>query len=175
MTTVGHILMGTAIGVLCLPERKSSRWKAAYFFVFALLANIPDLPFPNWGHDRYYLSHSLLVNLLLSLAVVFLLSWRRDIRSQLSGKILVAGVAAWLSHLLLDSLYGNSVGVAIFWPFSDAYLSLPIPWFHVVNPRMTTALLQEFAVEFACYFLLVLLAAGLRRIGREQVVAQKPG
>ena len=164
MTTVGHILMGTAIGVLCLPEHKSARWKAAYFAAFALLPNIPDLPFPNWGHYRYDLSHSLLVNLILSLAAAFLL-WRKKVIVP-GGKILFAGAAAWLSHLLLDSLYGDGPGVAIFWPFSDAYLHLPIPWFAVVRtaPQLTTELFREFAMEFASYFPLVVLAAGLRRI-----------
>ncbi len=173
MTTVGHVLMGTAIGVLCLPEQESARWKAAYFAAFALLPNIPDLPFPGWGHDRYDLSHSLLVNLILSLAAAFLL-WRKEVILS-SGKILFAGTAAWLSHLLLDSLYADGPGVAIFWPFSDAHLHLPIPWFAVVwtAPQLTTELFREFAMEFASYLPLVALAAGLRRIRLARRAAQE--
>jgi len=173
MTTVGHVLMGTAIGVLCLPLQKSTPWKAAYFAAFALLPNIPDLPFPGWGHDRYDLSHSLFVNLILGLAAAFLL-WRQKVIPP-GGKILLAGAAAWLSHLLLDALYGDGPGVAIFRPFSDAYLHLPIPWFAVVwtAPQLTTELFREFAMEFASYVPLVVLAAGLRRIRLARRVSQE--
>ena len=174
MTTMGHVLMGTAIGVLCLPEGRSSRWKAIYFAFFALLPNIPDLPFPHWGHDRYDVSHSLFVNLFLSISAVILLSWARDMRGSFGVKVLAGGTVAWLSHLLLDSFYGDGPGVAIFWPFSDAYLHLPIPWFAVVwtAPRLTPELFQELAVEFVSYFPLVVLAIGLRRIGRSRFVAE---
>ena len=165
MTTVGHALAGIAIGVLCLPERKSTRWKAAYFAVFALLPNIPDLPFPYWGHGSYELSHSLFVNLLAILGIAAVLAWRREIGSRLDGKILAGGGVAWLSHLLLDSLYRDGRGVAILWPLSDASLHLPIPWFSVVQipPPVTGVLLREFAVEFLSYSPLVLLAFALRR------------
>jgi hypothetical protein len=66
--------------------------------------------------------------------------------------------------MLLDSLYSD-MGVAIFWPFSDARSHLPIPWFSTVPipPPVTRALLRELAVEFLSYSPLVLLAFGLRR------------
>jgi hypothetical protein len=64
MTPVGHILTGTAIAVLCLPARASTPHKLVHFAAFMGLANLPDLPFEIWGHQRYDLSHSLLVNLL---------------------------------------------------------------------------------------------------------------
>lgn len=165
MTTVGHTLAGIAIGMLCLPERKSTRWSAAYFAVFALLPNIPDLPLPYWGHARYELSHSLFVNLLAILGIATLLAWRRDMRSRFDRKILAGGGVAWFGHLLLDSLYRDGKGVAIFWPFSDASLHLPVPWFSTapMPPPFTEALLREFAVEFVSYSPLVLLAFGLRR------------
>jgi membrane-bound metal-dependent hydrolase YbcI (DUF457 family) len=164
MTTVGHTLAGIAIGVLCLPERKSACWKALYFVVFALLPNIPDLPLPWWGHERYEHSHSLLVNLLAILGMIAVLAWRTDMHGRFDGKILAGGGVAWLSHLLLDSLYRDGKGVPILWPFSDAKLHLPIPWFSVVPvlPPVTEALLRELAVEFLSYSPLVLLAFGLR-------------
>lgn len=165
MTTVGHTLAGIAVGVLCLPEQKSTRWKAVYFAVFALLPNIPDLPLPYWGHARYELSHSLFVNLLAILGIAALIAWRRDMRSRFGGTMLAGGAVAWFSHLLLDSLYRDGGGVAIFWPFSDARLHLPVPWFSVVPvpPPVTGALLRELAAEFLSYFPLVLLAFALRR------------
>ena len=166
MTTVGHALAGIAIGALCLPERKSTRWKAAYFAVFALLPNIPDLPLPYWGHGRYELSHSLFVNLFAVLGIAAMLAWRREMRGRIDGKILAGGGVAWLSHLLLDSLYRDGRGITIFWPFSDASLHLPIPWFSVVQipPPVTWVLLRELAVEFLSYSPWVLLAFVLRRV-----------
>jgi membrane-bound metal-dependent hydrolase YbcI (DUF457 family) len=173
MTTVGHTLMGMAIGILCLPQQTPARWKAGYFAAFVVLPNIPDLPFPHWGHDRYDISHSLFVNLLLCLMVVTLLGWHPNIRRAIGGgKVLDGGAAAWLSHLVLDSLYNHGRGVAIFWPLSDAHLALPIPWFSVVPfPPLGLALLQECAIEFASYFPLVLLAYSLRRSGLFQRAA----
>jgi inner membrane protein len=157
--------MGTAIGLFCMPQRASARWKVGYFAAFLVLPNIPDLPFAHWGHNRYDISHSLLLNLFLCLMVVALLGWHPNSRHFIGdGKVLCAGVVAWLSHVVLDSLYNHGRGVAIFWPLSHARLALPIPWFSVAPfPPLSVALLQECAVEFTSYLPLVLLAYRLRR------------
>jgi membrane-bound metal-dependent hydrolase YbcI (DUF457 family) len=173
MTSVGHSLMGIAIGIFCVPQWTSARWKVGYFAAFVVLPNIPDLPFPHWGHDRYDISHSLFVNLLLCLIIVALLGWHPKIRHSIGdGKVLSGGVAAWLSHLVLDSFYNHGRGVPIFWPLSDAHLALPIPWFSVAPfPPLSLALLQECAIEFASYLPLALLAYSLRRSGLFQRAA----
>ena len=108
MTQVGHTLMGTALGILSLPAHRSPRWKVGYFAIFALLANLPDLPLPYWGHGRYDISHSLFVNLLLSVLAVALCSWQPGVHQLMGGRaVLVAGTLAWLSHLLLDAFYDH--------------------------------------------------------------------
>lgn len=157
--------MGTAIGLFCLPQGASARWKVGYFVAFLVLPNIPDLPYAHWGHQRYDISHSLFVNLLLCLIMVVLLRWHQNIRHFIGGgKVLGAAVAAWVSHVVLDSLYNHGHGVAIFWPLSDARLALPVPWFAVAPfPPFNLALLQECAIEFVSYMPLVLLAYCLRR------------
>jgi LexA-binding, inner membrane-associated putative hydrolase len=167
MTSLGHSLLGITIGICCVPRRTSARWKVGYFAAFVVLSNIPDLPFPHWGHERYDISHNLFVNLLLCLIMVALLGWHPNIRHFIGGgKILGGGVAAWLSHLVLDSFYNHGRGVAIFWPLSDAHLALPIPWFSVVPfPPLSLALLRECAIECASYLPLVALAYILRRSG----------
>jgi membrane-bound metal-dependent hydrolase YbcI (DUF457 family) len=168
MTQVGHTLMGTALGILSLPPHASPGRKVGYLAAFALLANLPDLPLPYWGHDRYDVSHSLFVNLLLSLLAVALCAWQPGIRQRVGGPaVLVTGVLAWLSHLLLDAFYNHGHGVAIFWPFSPASLALPIPWFSVVPsiPPITTAHLREYGAEFASYFPLTVGVYVLRRMG----------
>jgi membrane-bound metal-dependent hydrolase YbcI (DUF457 family) len=135
---------------------------------FALLPNIPDLPFKHWGHRRYDISHSLFANLLLILGALSLLSWRQDLRHHTGGGlVLIGGIVAWLSHLLLDSFYNHGKGVAVFWPFSDAHLALPIPWFSVVPSLLpfTREVLQEYGIEFASCCPLLVLALSLRRAG----------
>ncbi len=166
MTQVGHTLMGTALGILSLPAHRSPRWKVGYFATFALLANLPDLPLPYWGHGRYDISHSLFVNLLLSVLAVALCSWQPGVRQFMGGRaVFGAGTLAWLTHLLLDAFYNHGRGVAIFWPFSPARLALPIRWFSVVPfiPPITSVHLLEYRAEFASYFPLVVAAYLLRR------------
>jgi len=162
MTQIGHALTGAAIGVLSLPPGASKKRAALQLAAFALLGNLPDLPFPGWGHDRYYFSHSLLVNLAAILALLMLLALLRPTRSSLGGvRVLLGGSLSWLSHLLLDSFYNHGKGVMILWPFSEGRLVLPLPWFSVmpaIPPPITPEMLRIYAIEFAFYFPLVLLA-----------------
>jgi len=157
--------MGTAIGTFSLPSNKPPRWKIAYFTVFALLGNLPDLDLPYWGHQRYDISHSLFVTLLFGALIVALFAWLPNMRQPVGGQgVVFAGMLAWLSHLLLDSFYNHGRGVAIFWPFSTAHLALPIPWFSVVPfiPPITPAHLLEYRAECASYAPFVVAAYVLR-------------
>ncbi len=167
MTLIGHMLTGATIGVLCKPKHVSKRWEMVYFGVFLLLSMVPDLPFPNWGHDRYRVSHSIFVNLLI---VVIIVLWLFLGDRVVDLRVIVGGSVAWFSHLLLDSFYNHGYGVAIFWPFSKSRLVLPIPCFSTVTSatRFTWHGFREYLVEFACYFSLLLLALVLRksRIGQ---------
>jgi hypothetical protein len=176
MTQVGHTLTGLAIGVLCLPSPTSRLTKAVHLAAFLLLANTPDFPFDNWGHDRYDISHSLFVNLLLITTAMLVVSFTPKLRAGIGGGPVITGaVIAWLSHLLLDSFYNHGLGVAIFWPFSPARLALPIPWFSLLPnspPPFTAQVWRAYSIEFACYFPLLLAAialitsGGVRRLGR---------
>ena len=171
MTEVGHALTGTAIGVLCLPKDSSPRHKIVHFATFIALAIVPDYRIPNWGHDRYDISHSIFVNLLLIASFVVLLAIFKDIRRKIGGwTVVVAGAAAWLSHLLLDSFYNHGKGIAIFWPISKARLILPIPWLSVVKQLplpVTPELLRILLIEFVTFSPLILLAIVLRNRGRQ--------
>lgn len=123
MSPVGHSLIGLAIG-LSVSRPRERLWVLPAFVV---LANLPDGPLPGWGHDAYHVSHSLLVNLALIAATVGVL------RRWLGGRLLAAGAAAWLSHLLLDSFYNHGLGVQIGWPLIDYRLNLPIPWLRTLD------------------------------------------
>ena len=166
MTQVGHALTGTAIGVLCLPKNTSPRYKMIHFAAFIALSLVPDYRIPNWGHDRYNISHSIFVNLLFICGIIVLLILFKGMRRKIGGWIVVtAGAAAWLSHLLLDSFYNHGKGIALFWPFSKARLILPIPWLSVVKslpPPITPELLKILLIEFVTFSPLVLLAVLLR-------------
>ena len=162
MTSVGHTLTGIAIGIMFKPKRLPRKWAVVHLTVFAFLANIPDLPFPNWGHDKYRVSHSLFVTLLLIIIFAIGLVSKQKVLRRLGGwQVIIGGALAWISHLLLDSFYNTGYGVAIFWPFSAARLALPIPWFSVLPNiafPITWSIIQIFLLEFISYFPLVILA-----------------
>jgi len=171
MTQVGHALTGAAIAVICLPKNKSLRYKSIHFVAFIALSLIPDYPFQNWGHDRYYISHSLFTNILLIFGLTLLLAIFKNTRMKIGGwHVAACGTAAWLSHLLLDSFYNHGKGVAIFWPLSKARLILPIPWLSVVKllpPPITPELLKILLIEFVTFSPLVLLAIVFRNYARK--------
>lgn len=165
MTFVGHSLAGAAIGTICLPNNTSNQWKCVYFLIFILLANVPDLPVPYWGHDRYDISHSLFVNLL---GIFLIVPWAAApaIRHRIKHlSILVAASMAWLSHLLLDSFYNHGLGIAIYWPVSHARLALPVPWFSVLPntpPPFTPRHLKIYGIELVAYGSLVVAIVVIR-------------
>ena len=171
MTPVGHSLVGLSIGVLCMPQGQSPRTRAAFLVGFMFSANIPDFPIPGWGHYRYHISHSLFVSgAMIVAAAVLLRLWRRTRPTLGSMPVLLGGAAAWLSHLLLDSLYSHGRGLAVFWPFSTARFALPVPWLHNLYaspPPLDEHTVRVCLVEAACFLPLVLLAVawkmGLRR------------
>lgn len=163
---MGHTLAGMSIAVLTVRENGTPWWRRPAFHIFALAANIPDLPLPGWGHDLYHVSHSVFVTLGL-LALFETPFWiSAPLRAQAGGGRAFVGFAlAWLSHMLLDSLYSHGRGIAIFWPVSDAHLALPIPWFHTIeiHPWNTPHNLSVFLVELVCYAPLLFLCIYLRR------------
>jgi len=175
MTEVGHALTGAAIGILCVPKKSNGKQRFLHITSFMLIATIPDWPFKNWGHDRYYFSHSFFVTLLFIWLLLITLFFSKKLRNKLGGwAVITGGSLAWLSHLLLDSFYNHGKGIAIYWPFSKARLALPIPWFDVGTGSLAH-LLHVFLVEFVSYFPLVLLALLIRMMvkGKEPQVQYK--
>ncbi|MBN2209974.1 MAG: metal-dependent hydrolase [Sedimentisphaerales bacterium] len=171
MTTIGHTLTGLTLGVLALP-RGLSRWgRLAYFASFIVLANVPDIRLPYWGHQRYAISHSVFTNLaLMGLAVVLVRIFGRQ-KLWSKWPVIIAGCGAWLSHLLLDSFYNHGRGIAMFWPFSSARLVLPLPWFsnlHDIPPLFTPEHWRIFGTEFAFYGIFLLAAIIIRYAARNQ-------
>lgn len=161
MTTFGHSLTGIALGVLAIPGGWPRRSAAALLLAFVFLANMPDLPTPGWGHDRYDISHSIFVNAaIIALVMAVLMGWKAAWRRVGGARVVAFGVAAWVSHLLLDSFYNHGNGIAIFWPFSEGRLELSMPWFSTLRGGWAwdahTA--RVVAMELAFYIPLVAVA-----------------
>lgn len=166
MTFIGHCLVGASLAQAAIPAGVS--WKRWLLLVniYALLAFVPDLPLPGWGHSRYFFSHSLFVNLLLIATLLTAGGYRRAHYPSLTFPLVLGAALAWLSHFPLDALYNHGQGVAIFWPFSDAALNLPLPWFATLDmrePFTAPRNARVFLVEGAVYLPLFLAALGGRR------------
>jgi hypothetical protein len=166
MTFVGHCMTGVAIGLVIIPTRTP---RSRMFFGLAgcaVAANMPDLPIRHWGHDDYLFSHSLFVNsaiILLFVLAIALIS--KVFERKISWRLLFAWANAWLSHLLLDTLYNHGLGLSMFWPYSNAALALPIPWFHTIEVEAGLTAwhnLREYLFEFLSFSLIVVVAILIR-------------
>lgn len=136
MTPVGHVLAGVAIRVLCMPDFAHRHHRFKHLALFAGAATLPDWPFPGWGHARYDISHSLIVTIFSILLFAIVYSLTTSGRQGRGWNFFACIALAWLSHLLLDSFYNHGYGVAIYYPFSQGRLILPVPWLSVaIDPR----------------------------------------
>lgn len=171
MTTVGHALTGVSLAVVSLPFGRTVLWYIWAGHVYIALANLPDYPFPYWGHSRYDISHSIFVNLVLAAVFVSVIYMWRSLWKELGARVVGMYVVAWMSHFLLDSLYNHGRGVAIYWPFSEATLNLAIPIFSTLrpNPIFSDHNGRVFLIELAVYGTILFLCVAIRR----WVVARK--
>jgi len=162
VTTVGHSLTGISIAVLTLPRGRSLLWYLIVGHLFVFFANLPDFPLPGWGHDAYPISHSIfLAALLASLMALLLLIPRFNAR--VGAAVVLAWSVAWLTHMPLDALYSHGQGIGIFWPFSDAHLKLPVPWFETLSwPPRTDHNLRVFGIELGVYGALLVACVWIR-------------
>jgi inner membrane protein len=135
MTFVGHSLMGASLAQAAVPANASWKQWLLIVNIYVLLAFFPDLPLPGWGHSRYFFSHSLFVNLILIIPLACMTCYYRSRKGVVTYPLVAGAIVAWLSHFPLDALYNHGQGVAIYWPFSDAVLNLPLPWFDTLDMR----------------------------------------
>ena len=172
MTAIGHGLTGVSLALLCMPSRWRWPGKVALLAVFALLAWAPDVPTKLWGYGVYRIFHSIFVStVILALPTAMFLIWP-GLRKKIGGSVVLAfGWAAWLSHHLLDSFYNHKLGVAIYWPFSDARLNLALPWFRTLGgpSRISERTVRVALIELMFYGTLVLLCT----LGRWLVLSRR--
>ncbi len=165
MTTLGHSLTGLAAFAVVIPSRSFGLGQLVWAALFIALASTPDWPLPGWGHQDLLVSHSLWLNIALCAAVAAILKKLAPDRFA-ETPLLAAGAAAWLSHILLDTLYGDLSGMAIFWPFSSAVVSLPVPWLRTLPhlpPPFDATVISILTLEFLTFAPLVLLGYWLGR------------
>jgi hypothetical protein len=166
MTPVGHCLMGATIAVATIPQHWSRSRKALAAIALIILANAPDLHLPCWGHERYDVSHSLFVAVVFWLLVAVIVYAYPMMKTREGRFYFVAtGAAAWGSHLLLDTFYNHGQGLAVFWPFSDARIAIPIPWLAVLEsspPPLNGRTFGIWAVEGAFFGAIFLFLLFLR-------------
>lgn len=158
MSPIGHSLVGLAIGVMATDARQPLRRRVGTLAAFVAAANLPDWPLPYWGHSAYYVSHSLPVTLALIALIAGIVKVGRPFSSP---TLLLALAAAWLSHLLLDSLYGHGKGIGVGWPFMEYRLRFPVPWLQTIDLQQSLVSphnLRVYALEFVTFGPLVLLA-----------------
>ena len=133
MTPIGHTLTGLAIGYLAIPRDLPARQKFKALAVFAVVASIPDFPFPFWGHRRFEISHSVVVTTCGVLLAAGFLLWKYRGQFPFTPTMLFAGALAWYSHLLLDTMYNRAIGMPTLWPIGVGRVALPVPWLSIGN------------------------------------------
>lgn len=163
MTTIGHSVTGLSIAVLVLPAGRSLLWYLLVGHLFVFFANVPDFPLPHWGHAAYPVSHSLFVTGLLA-SILALALLHPGFNREVGARVVFWWSVAWLSHMLLDSMYSHGRGIGIYWPFSDAHLALPVPWFETLTwPPFSEHNRSVFLTEIAVFGTLLALCLALRR------------
>lgn len=174
MSPIGHSLIGATIAATLWYKRSSLRVRTKFLCGTIVAANLPDLPFPYWGHTRYDISHSIFSGMTV---VVFytLLARLTSLRNTFSGnwRFIAAGTLAIYSHYFLDTLYNHGKGMAPFWPFSEARVALPITWLaHMqLEPLFSSHNLTVWTIEFAVFGSLsamILLTRSLFRLQRSR-------
>lgn len=168
MTTLGHILAGSTIGLLCMPRLGSGFWRLLFIIAMIAVANIPDWPIPGWGHYRYHASHSIIVNGLAMVCLALAVGGLGGRMIQKYPWVALGVTVAWLSHFLLDSMYVNT-NLAMFWPVSAAGVSLPVPWLKTmphVPPPFDGPIIRVFLLEALTFGPPLVLAFMLRRKAR---------
>ena len=164
MTTLGHSLVGASIAILSTSMKEKTLRRLVVMAVMIMIASLPDWPIPGWGHDRLDISHSIIVNGVLLLCLLVAAGGFAGTVLRRNYALVVGIVVAWMSHFLLDTLYGDS-RLFMFWPISDAGVSLPIPWLKTmphVPPPFDQRIINVFLFEAATFLPLVLIALGMR-------------
>jgi membrane-bound metal-dependent hydrolase YbcI (DUF457 family) len=152
------------VGVLCMPATDKLHRRLVILVATISAASLPDWPLPYWGHFRLAFSHSILVNGVAIVCLVVGLYLKGTPLRQTYRRVIIGLIAVWLSHFLLDALYVDS-RLSIFWPFSEATVSLPVPWLKTlphVPPPFDEKVIRILMLETVTFMPLLFVAAAIR-------------
>ncbi len=157
MTTVGHSLTGISIAILFAPKISKVQQKIVYYIIFVICALIPDIEVSGWGHDRYYVSHSIvLMGVIWAILATLSLLIPALRKRKIYWRLFLGMSLAWLSHYFLDSLYSHGYGVMVMWPISEGRLNFSLPWFDTIPPFPVSMVHVKIVfIEILCYLPLV--------------------
>jgi inner membrane protein len=154
------LALGVALGLRRIPPR--------LFILAVVFSLVPDIdglsfylgiPYASWlGHRGF--SHSLFFALLCGAFGAWIAPWLKASRF-LSGTLIFLAVVV---HIALDALTNGGLGVAVFWPFSDARHFFPWQPIQVspLNPKvffMTQKGLRVIVSELCWVWLPLMLTA----------------
>lgn len=158
MSLLGHVAIGVATARRVTPADGPADVLPSRMVVLSTLALLPDVDFllqalaPSVGFfDHRAATHSLAFALWIgAFAMIFLVATGRP--RPLEWGLLATAVVA--SHGLLDSFGNTSLGVELFWPFSDARVLAPL---HVLpNPNFQDLLTSRGLMDLGLEFLIFL-------------------
>ena len=144
MTTVGHLLAGTAVFIACRRGPAAplgfsggdGRAQAALLIACLVCANLPDMDLLAGALSGRYLhrgaTHSIMFCLFSALAAFAALAARFG--ALRTFRVFCVCLLAAQSHIFIDYLSDDTLapfGIPPFWPFSDAYYISPAVFFPI--------------------------------------------
>jgi inner membrane protein len=158
MSLLGHVAIGVATARRITPADEPADVLRSRMVILSTLALLPDVDFllqavsPSVAFfDHRAATHSLAFALWVgAIAMIFLVATKRP--RPLEWGLLTTAVVA--SHGLLDSFGNTTLGVELFWPFSDARVLAPL---HILpNPNFQDLLLRRGLADLGLEFLVFL-------------------
>jgi inner membrane protein len=157
MSLLGHFAIGVATARRITPADQPTEVLQSRMLVLATLAFLPDVDFLRQALapsvpflDHRAATHSLVFALWIgAFAAIYLIASGRS--RPIEWALLATAVVA--SHGLLDSFGNTTLGVELFWPFSDARFLAPL---HVLpspswQDLLTRRGLADLGVEFLIF------------------------
>jgi len=158
MSLLGHVAIGVATARRITPADEKADVLRSRMVVLSTFALLPDVDFlleavsPSVGaFEHRAATHSLAFALWIgAIAMLFLVATKRP--RPLKWGLLTTAVVA--SHGLLDSFGNTTLGIELFWPFSDARVLAPL---HILpNPNFQDLLLRRGLADLGLEFLIFL-------------------
>jgi len=121
---VAHGLIGASMVAALRPANQLDGWKWLAFGAFLGIA--PDFDFAlnwlrvSWGGWHHGFTHSIPFAVVVGLLTIVVLR-------QWTARSFIVFTAAYVSHTLLDFMFTESRGVALWWPFTNHRYKLELP------------------------------------------------